>query len=196
MISPKARTRLGWLACALATLAGALAAVAVSGAAEERAAGITIQGDENGITVSGGEARDVVTFERATGVDAITISSGTFDIQRAGCEEVQTGRVVCDAADAEVLEALLRDGNDTLAFLGGGLKTLTISGLTGPGDDKLLSKKGAQSLQGGKGEDNLNAGLGDDTLAGGPDPDVLQGGKGDDECDDSRQDTTVKGCES
>jgi Ca2+-binding RTX toxin-like protein len=196
MFSPSARKRLGWVGCALALAAGAFAAVAVSGAAEQRGGELTIDGDSESITVRGSEARNVVTFERVSGEDTITITGGSFDEQHPDCEGPLNGPILCDSPSFVELLALLRDGNDTLAFLGGGLKTLTISGITGPGDDKLLSKKGSQFLQGGTGEDNLNAGLGDDELRGGPNPDVLLGGHGEDTCDDSPQDTRVKGCEN
>ncbi|MDX6585955.1 MAG: hypothetical protein QOI31_428 [Solirubrobacterales bacterium] len=200
MISPQARTRLGWLACAGAALAGVLAAVAVSGAAEQRAGSITIRGDSlDAITVRGSDFADEAVISRTLGTGFITISGSTITSERLGCEAGSSGdgSYTCPAKGVKEISVILGDQRDRLEFAGNGLDdTLTIRGSTGAANDRLFGSQAPETLKGGGDRDLIEAGGGDDNLNGGPDRDQLDGGKGKDKCDDDLEDKSVIRCET
>lgn len=183
----------------LATGAGVLAAVTVSGAAEERAPGsITIRGEQAAsLTIQGSNFADVATISQAQGAGLITIAGENVSSQRKGCDPVVKGTTyTCEAQDVKQIEASLRKGGDELSFEGRGLAALTIIGVTGDGNDRLYGAPGPETLKGGENRDRLEGGNGNDKLRGGPARDQLDGGKGEDDCDDDPDDKSVLRCET
>jgi len=136
----------------------------------------------DGDTIHGGADDDLVTYEKATAPDGLTINLATGTASAKNSQNGVTDRLF----DIENIRG--SNANDTII---GNAQNNHIFG--GHGDDKLIGGDGNDLLSGGDGNDLLKGGKQNDLLLGGDGNDTLRGGQGKDILDGGRGDDTLFG---